>query len=184
MKRQAILNKAQEFFRDNISSELRRNADWECWESAALATITVYLQQDFKEVSFKRLYNLCQYRELVRLAELFTWSEPAGDIQTLLHVCRNREAHQKFFSVVKTCFEHKKGNLPFFGKIDEESTIQKNTGETVDLAKIEREAEKKGWNAGFEKGKSGYMKFAYKSLALGLVSSAVIAMWAVYFIKF
>ena len=184
MKRQDVLNKAEEFFRDTIDNELRVAADWECWESAALAIIAVYLQQDLKIISFKQIYNHCQYRELVRLAELLTWSETADDVQTILHVCKDRESHKRFFSVVKACFENKSGNIPFFGKIDEESTIQKNTVETVDLEKVKREAEKNGWNAGFEKGKSGYMKFAYKSLALGLVSGAVIAMWAVYFIKF
>ena len=184
MKKQDVLNKAEEFFRDNINGELRRNADWECWESAALAIIAIYLQQDLKEISFKQIYNCCQYRELVRLAELLTWSGTADDVQTVLHVCRNRQAHKKFFSVVKACFENKAGNIPYFGKIDEENTIQKNTVETVDLEKVKREAEKKGWHAGFDAGKSGYMKFAYKSLALGLLGGAVIVLWTVYFIKF
>ena len=176
---------AGEFFREYIDKHYGET-DWECWETSALAIITVYLQQDIKNVSFKRLYNLCQYRELVRLAELFTWSEPAGDIQTLLHVCRNRQAHQKFFSVVKACFENKAGNIPYFGKIDEENNIQKDEGEKVDLAKIEREAEKKGWNAGFEKGMSGYRKFAYKYAAIGSTGGIIIgAMWtALYFVKF
>jgi len=184
MKKEIVTMHAGEFFREYID-EHYGETNWECWETSALAIIAVYLQQDFKEVSFKRLYNLCQYRELVRLAELFTWSEPAGDIQTLLHVCRNREAHKKFFSVVKTCFEHKKGNVPYFGKIDEESNIQKNTVETVDLAKIELEAEHKGWHIGYDRAAKSYKKRMYECAIIGLLCGAALGvLWTAYFIKF
>ena len=160
MKRQAILNKAQEFFRDNISSELRRDADWECWESAALAIIAVYLQQDLKEISFKQVYNHCQYRELVRLAELLTWSGTADDVQTILHVCKDREAHKRFFSVVKTCFENKTGNIPYFGQVEE---VQQEA-----LA-ADQEAEIRAWYTGYERGAKRYEKFSYKMSALGFL---------------
>ena len=171
MKRNDVYNRAEEFFRANINSELQSDVDWECWETGALAVIAVYLQQDLKAISFRQIYNHCQYRELVRLAELFTWSGTDDDVQTLLHVCRNRTAHKKFFSVVKASFENKNGFVPYFGEITEDEPTEEQKLEQAELK-------------GFADGHSFSRKKFYEGVCAGLGGAALAVVLATCFFKF
>ena len=125
MKRDDVFNKAEKFFREFIDNEYKKvMTHWSCYETAALALIAIHLQQNRKEVSFKNIFNRCRYRELVKLAAIFAQYDAFDDVKTILHVCEDRTAHKRFFSVVKQCFENKSGFIPFFGELDEDEQTE------------------------------------------------------------
>ena len=117
MKRNDVINAAEEFFRTVIDKDLKSGAGWSCWDSAALATVAVYLQQKTEEekvkgiseklISYKNLCSKCEYRQLVKLANFLSWYGTHDDVQTILYVCQDRQYHKRFFSIVKECFENK-----------------------------------------------------------------------------
>lgn len=178
MKRDDVFNKAEEFFREYIDDEYKKvMTHWSCYETAALALIAIHLQQTRKEVSFKNIYNRCQYRELVKLAAFFAQCEYFDDAKTLLHVCEDRTAHKLFFSVVKQCFENKNGFVPYFGEITED--------ELTEEQKL-KEAQHNSWHIGYDCAVKSFKKRIYKCAAVSFFTGAVVGvMWAAeYFTKF
>lgn len=177
MKRNDVYNRAEEFFRTTIDSDLKKEVLWSCWETAALALIAIHLQQTRKEISFKNIYHRCQYRELVKIAAVFAQYESFDDAKTILHVCEDRTAHKLFFSVVKKCFENKDGYIPYFGEITED--------EPTEEQKL-KEAQHNSWHAGYDCAVKSFKKRIYKCGAVGFFAGAVVGvMWtAEYFTKF
>ena len=169
MKRDDVFIRAEEFFRTTIDSDLKRSVDWSCWETAALALIAIHLQQNREEVSFKNIFNRCRYRELVKLAAIFAQYEAFDDVKTILHVCEDRTAHKLFFSVVKQCFENKKGFIPYFGEITEDELTEE---QKLEQAKI----------CGFADGHSFSKKKFLEGFLVGLSSAALAVVLAAYFL--
>ena len=163
MKRNDVFIRAEEFFRMTIDSDLKKEVQWSCYETAALALIAIHLQQTRKEVSFKNIFNRCRYRELVKLAAIFAQYEAFDDVKTILHVCEDRTAHKLFFSVVKQCFENKKGFIPYFGEITED--------ELTEEQKLEQ-AELKGFALGCNFNKKKFYEGVFTGL--GVASLAVV----------
>ena len=177
MKRDDVFIRAEEFFRTTIDSDLKKEVQWSCWETAALALIALHLQQSRKEISFKNIYHRCRYRELIKIAAVFAQYESLDDVKTILHICEDRTAHKLFFSVVKQCFENKEGFIPYFGEITED--------EPTEEQKL-NDAERKGWHIGYDCAAKSFKKSIYKCAAVGFFTGGVLGvMWtALHFIKF
>ena len=181
MKRQDVLNAAKIFFRDNIKAELRSGAGWSCWDSAALATVAVYLQQKTEEekvkgipekkISYKNLCSKCEFRQLVKFANFLSSYGTHDEVQTILYVCQDRAAHKRFFSIVKECFEDKEGFIPFFGELDEDEQTEEE--QKFEQAKI----------CGFADGYSFSKKKFWEGFFVGLGGAALAVVLAACFLK-
>lgn len=169
MKRDDVFIRAEEFFRTTIDSDLKKEVQWSCYETAALALIALHLQQTRKEVSFKNIYHRCRYRELVKIAAVFAQYEAFDDVKTILHVCEDRTAHKLFFSVVKKCFENKDGYIPYFGEITEDEPTEE---QKLEQAKI----------CGFADGYSFSKKKFWEGFLVGLSSAALATTLIIYFL--
>lgn len=176
MKRNDVFIRAEKFFREYIDDEYKKvMTHWSCWETAALALISIHLQQTKKEVSFKNIFNRCRYRELVKIAAVFAQCEYYDDVKTILHVCEDRAAHRLFFSVVKKCFENKNGYIPYFGEITED--------ELTEEQKL-KEAENRGWHISYDYAVKSFKKRIYKCAAVSFFTGALVSvMWAVEYFK-
>lgn len=170
MKRNDVYNRAEEFFRMTIDSDLKKEVQWSCYETAALALIALHLQQSRKEISFKNIYHRCRYRELVKIAAVFAQYDAFDDVKTILHVCEDRTAHRLFFSVVKKCFENKAGNIPFFGELDEDEQTEEE--QKLEQAKLK----------GFADGHSFSKKKFWEGFLVGLSSAALAIVLSAYFL--
>lgn len=119
MKKEDVLNLAEDFFLNSIKKEIKKKYygnGWTCWHTGAISLVAVIFQQK-RHFRMNALVYWCEYEQLVQLASTLN---DIDDIKTLLHVCKTKEEHKKFYNVIKESFNDDEQFMPFFGHIEED----------------------------------------------------------------
>lgn len=118
MKKEDVLGFAEDFFSNRIKKEIKEKyykRNWTCWHTGAVSLVAAIVQQSF-HFRMNALVAFCEYEELIKLASML---DDIDDIKTLLHVCRTKEEHKKFYSVIKESFMRDRQFMPFLGHIEQ-----------------------------------------------------------------